>query len=251
LHKYLDRLVPLLGNSRMIIYDQNPHHAFMDDSPYKGVYQRAFSLLNIENFAVSSKYWSEHVKLNGMPSKFVKMWILPEYCNVGIPYVDRKFSVGFVGSMHPYRKEMINFLQHQGIEVYVHSGNSLPYNEYMSMLSNIKIYVHNEHYTLSVEGKPFDLGAALWQKDIEITSRGCFSVRNYSEGSETYLLGVKTLHLYDKIEQIPEILKTIQQMDAKERQSCIESSVKFIRESNEWEKTARILCGENIKESAI
>lgn len=241
LHRVMPQLLEYARDLPIVIFDQDPWNAFMDDSPYKGVYYRALECLNVKAIAVTTQSWVDFMKERGMPAVFASMWIDPEYCEVGPGYTDRSIRVGFVGSVHGYRKKLFDRLDDLEVQVNVQSGNALPYRDYLRSLSNIRVYIHSEDAPLSVDGQPMNLKDGLWMRDVEVAARGCFSIRNKGVGSESYWRGVETVMTYDEPEQVPELLSAIDKMDAWERQAAINRTVEYIKRSNRWQETAKLL----------
>lgn len=239
LHKHVDFIKNCLGSKPVTAYDQDAWEAFRDDSPYKGTYQLVASKLNVMSYAVTSKPWSDFIVSQGLPSQFVRMWVLPDYCDSMPSYEDRSINIGFIESLHAYRKKLFDFLDaSQGIQVNVQSGNSLPYKEYLRSLSSLRVFIHSEDAPLFVDGKEMNLKDALWVKDIEAASRGCFSIRNRGKDANSYFEGIETVFLYDDPREIPSIIEHVQKMDTTQRQETINRSVEFIKRSNKWAETA-------------
>lgn len=241
LHRELDRLAEQLLTVPVVVYDQDPWHGFMDDSPYKGVYQQAAQKLNIKSFAVTTKWWADYITDQGLPCEFVRMWVLPEYCSRTPIYEDRSINVGFIGALHPHRRALFDRLDDLGVQVNVQAGSSLPYKDYLNALSGIRVFIHSEDNGISCSGQPLNLKDALWIKDIEAAARGCFTIRNRGEGSDTYYAGCNTTLLYDDPGEIPGLLEGIERMQKNERQSLINDTVGFIQGSDRWQETARTL----------
>lgn len=166
-----------LGNTPVYYYEQDVWECFSDQATYPGSYQMIASAINIKSFLNTSKWWSDHVNSKGLPSKFVNMWMLPEYCSADPQWSTRKVDVGFCGQLHPYRRELFELLQREGINV--HHFPSGDYQHYLRCLSKMKIFVHSEQVNWSVDGTMLDGPNALWIKDIEAAARGCVSMREY------------------------------------------------------------------------
>lgn len=229
-----------LRDAPITVYDQDPWQAYMDDSPFKGAYEHIASHLNIKTFAVTTKWWCDFINDRGLPSTFVKMWVLPKYCNRGLTFEQRK-GPGFVGSLHPRRKMLVDMCNSAGIQMNVLSGNALPYEQFLSALSNLSIFVHNEDMPIFIDGKEHNFNTGMWVKDIEALARGCYSVRSRASGHETYLAGLESAVLYDDIRQVPDIINGINNMDSDVRQASIDKAVKAIEGAHVWHETASIL----------
>jgi hypothetical protein len=241
LHRVMRDLAPVLGGVPINIFDQDPWQAYMDDSPYKGVYEQAIVCLNVRTFALTSPRWVDILREKGLPTCLARMWMLPEYCTSVPPFLDRTVDVGFIGSLHPYRKTAFDRLSDLDVNVNVMAGNALPYDQYLKALSNVRIYVRTEDSPIVVDGQPLNLRDGLWGRDIEIAARGCFSIRNSGAGSEAYLDGINTVFIYDSIEQVPRLIRDIETMDPTYRQNLLDASVDCIRQSNGWHQTAATL----------
>jgi len=238
--KHLSSLKSWLNGQPIVIYDQDPWEAYKDDSPYKDAYHRSFMNLNVRSFALTTEWWVDFLQENGLPSMFVKMGVLPTYCNENKPYLERSSVAGFVGTVHPRRKELIDIVEKSGIHVAV-GTNSLSYPLFLKEIGKIRCFIHNEDMEITVDGKKLNFNTGMWVKDIEAASQGCFSIRSAAQGSESYLQGVPTVKLYEHIDQVPDIIRSIENMDPVERQDMINKSVQFIRSSDEWTKTATLL----------
>ncbi len=243
LYHKLDICSARFGQTPVVIYDQDPWEAFKDGGPYKGSYAAFMSQIkNIKTFALTTQWWVDYTNSVGIPCVFVPMGVLPEYCEAAPDWVDRSIPVGFVGTIHSYRAELFAKLEHNGVKVNIQSG--LQYDDFLKMLLNIQIYVHSEDAPFTVDGIEVNMGTGLWIKDVEAASRGCFSVRNRLEGHETYLEGIETVRLYDTLEDVPGVIKAIQDMNPVERQEAINRTVDYIRSSERWIETAKILIGD-------
>lgn len=242
--QHVDSLQRFLRDKPYSIYDQDPWNAYMDDSPYKGAYDVLASKTNVRTFAVTTKWWSEFIIKRGLPSDFVKMWMLPRYCDTGKPFTQRKHHTGFIGQVHGHRKAMFDFLKTVGVNV-VHAGNGFAYNAYLDQLADIGVYVHSEDRKLMIDGQVYNLDVGLWAREIEVTCRGCFSIRNTSsiapdDGAE-FLKNIPTAVLYDDIKQVPELVARIDSMPEQQRQHLIAETVSYIKNNNAWRDTAELL----------
>lgn len=228
------------GDTPFVVFDQDPWEAYRDGSAHKGSYDTIRSGLNVRTFAVTTKWWADFLNARDIPATFVKMWLLPEYCSRGPAFVDRSIDVGFVGTVHPYRKTLFDHLNSRGINVNI-SGNK-GYSQFLTSLSNIGCFVHSEDAPFTIDGTPSNLNVGLWIKDIEAASQGCFSVRNYAEGFETYIdENIRTVKLYHTIDDAVGIIDGIKKMDPQERQDSIDRTVEYIKSIDGWSVTAREL----------
>ncbi len=239
--RQLDRVAAAIGRTPVVVYDQDPWEAFRDGSPFKGTYERAAARLNVLSFAVTTKRWADLVVERGLPSTFVRMWVQQRYVSGGPAYLDRPVEVGFVGALHPYRKQLFEQLEQMGTKVTVFTGSSLPYPQFMEALSRIRVFIHCEDAPVVVDGKEENLKDGLWIKDVEAAGRGCFSIRNAGAGQDTYCTGIDTVLTYADAREVPELLRALTNMDPLERQATIDRSVGYIQWANRWHETALAL----------
>ena len=235
----VDKVAKFLKGKELVIYDQDPWEAFRDGSEFKGSYYKIADTLNVKFFAVTTKWWSDFLEDQGFPSRFVRMWMLPEYCTTDKPFTQRKIKQGFMGTVHPYRKHLFDFLATKGHTVTLLKSDS--YSSFLSTLSDIQIFVHSENVPITIDGAQQNLGTGLWIKDVEAAARGAFSIRNRLEGEDTYLEGLETVKLYDSIEEVPGILESIRGIDSTERQDMINRTVQLIKDKNSWVETVQTM----------
>lgn len=228
-----------LGTLKVNIYDQDPWAAFTDDSPFKGSYTRMMNELNVETFALTTKWWVDYLKSKGMPSLFVRMGLLPRYCHTSSLTTNRAVPIGFAGTTHPYRKTLFDFLASEGLPVWQHK--SVNYDDYLFLLSGIESFVHSEDAPIVIDGEKFNLNVGLWIKDIEATARGCFSFRNAGPDADTYLEGIPTAFQYEDVSELPEMLRTVQRMSQEEKLNLTKTASRIIREQDRWQETAELL----------
>lgn len=238
LMKHAQSVGSWLDGRPIVAYDQDPWQSYMDDSPYKGAYDHIVKHINVSAFALSTKWWVDFVSSRGLPAVFTRMWVLPEYCVQTTPYVNRIDLAGFVGSVHPRRKMLLDIIESGGIKTSVLATSSLGYAEFLTELSKLKCFVHNEDMTIIVDGKELNFNTGMWVKDIEAASQGCFSIRGKGDGSNTYFEGLQTVMLYDHIDQVPDVIRSIEAMDPNVRQAMIDHSVNVIRTNDVWSHTA-------------
>lgn len=229
------------GRTPVVVYDQDPWYALADDSPGKGTYERIAADLNVLTFAVTTEAWADLMRQQGLPTKFVRMGMLPEYCENVVRWEDRPVKLGFIGSVYPRRRQLFDRLGELGVNVNVRAGNVLPYPGYLRALSDIGIFIHNEGSQVIACGKVMDYADALWVKDLEAVARGCFSIRNSGHGSAAYYEGLKSALTFDSPDEVPGILARIDAMDPWERQAQLDADVEHLRQSNVWMATARTL----------
>ena len=239
-HRSIGALNSYLSNCPLVMYEQDPWHGYMDGSPYNGIFALIGQQLNLSFVAVTTRWWAEYMEAHSVSARFVKMWMLPQYCDRGPPLIDRHIELGFIGSMHPHRRKLIDLLDDAGMPVNASGGYD--YRGYLNALHRIKVYVHSEDCPFTIAGAPHNLNDGLWAREIEVGARGCISIRNWGVEHSSYVNDqVKNTFLYQRPEDVPGIIKTISQMDPIELQERINSTVEYIRDSDEWSRTAEIL----------
>jgi len=241
LFKFVNEIGSYLDGAPVMCYDQDPWQAYMDDSPYKGAYERIDSVLNVKAFALTTQWWVDFVNHRGRPAVFVPMWVLPEYCDSSQQFDQRTTHVGFVGALHPRRRELVEALKTVNVTVTVTPGSNLPYRQYLSALSKMQCFIHNEDMPIYIDDVKHNFNTGMWIKDIEAMSQGCFGIRCRGQGSETYANKLGTLLLYEDHREVPGLLDDIKRMDPEARQNLISSVVENIRTSDRWQETVTTL----------
>lgn len=225
-------LARMLGDRVLYVYEQDVWQAFMDDSPYKGAYRQLAAQLNIAAFLVTSRWWRDFVAAGGLPAKFVRMGMLPEYCNAGPAWEDRPIRLGFQGTLHPHRQAFYTQLAQMGLEV-----ETLPpasYEAYLANLQRMRIYVHTEDAPWCVDGRMLRRNA-LWIKETEVAARGTFVVRDAEEESEAYdIAELPTVVPFPSREAVAEIVAWIEAMNPRERRDRMVASAETMRRRDDW-----------------
>lgn len=230
-----DRIKEFVENKKLSVYDQDPWESFRDDGPWKDSYYKIAGSLNA-TFHVTSRFWSDFVSARGLKCHFVPMWVLPKYwvdvANIG---EQRKVDVGFIGQLHPYRKELFDYMKSIGIEVH-HLPSQGEYRKFLNTLGSMRVFLHAEEMQLQCEGTHCNLSDGLWIKDIEALSQGCFSIRNDGLGKEDYWLDKnRNFYTYKEFGDIPKIIEQIKEtnFDAQLHEP--------MRNMNRWKLTSEIL----------
>ncbi|MGE4338875.1 MAG: hypothetical protein AB7E55_23310 [Pigmentiphaga sp.] len=232
----LQRLLPelgyLLGDIPIWVYEQDPWHAFMDESPHRGAYRQTAETLNVVSYLNTSLWWSEYIRGQGLPSVFVRMGMLPEFCDVGKVWEKRSIAIGFQGTIHPHRRKFFGALAAMGVSVTVLESAS--YKRYLKRLHDIQIYVHTENDPWVLQGVPTPRNA-LWIKDTEVAARGCFAIRNHEDEAEAYDISeLPTIFTFREVAEVPDIIERIQSMPSAERAERMRTSVERMRQRNDW-----------------
>ena len=239
LYRVAHELKSWAQDTPVVIFDQDPWEAFRDDSPFKGAYERINSNLNVKKFVVTSAWWRDFLNARGYVAEFGPMWLLPEYCTNEPQQMQRPYEHAFYGTLHTYRQSFFDTIKADGFPI--HHRGGLSYGSYLTALSETKVFVYSDEFDFTVNGVPTNLKNGLWGKVIEAAGRGCFVVRNKGDDWQSYLDNIESIRLFDDPSEVSGILNTIRKMDPIERQTTIDTSVAFIKQSNRWQETAKIL----------
>jgi len=218
LYQSIDVVSNFLGDIPLLIYEQDPWQAFMDHSPYLGSYEIINKKINVKSFLTTSLWWSNFIKKRNLPSTFVRMGMLQNYCSYGKKWDERSIRYGFIGTMHGHRKLFFEKLRKNNILVDILPYS--PYNKFLKNLQNIRIYIHTENSPWIVDGKKIPRNA-LWIKETEAAARGCFVIRDYEIESKAY-----------DISNLP--TKFIESLPSAEKNRRIEKAVAEMKSRNDW-----------------
>ncbi len=232
LFRYLNEISRFLRGQPLSIYDQDPWQAYIDGSPTQGCYGEFARQLNISSFMLTSKWWSNFCADRGLPTCFVRMGMLPRYCQKGPKWESREIDCGFQGTLHPHRKQFFDELSASGLPVTVLPSGD--YSSYLSALHNIKIYIHTEDAPWQVAGKMLPRNS-LWIKDVEVAARGCFAIRNWDEDFDAYdIESIPTIAAFRKVSEVKNIVEEIWSLPEIERQDRVNNAVQTILERDDW-----------------
>ena len=228
----LDAVSKLLDGRPLAIYDQDPWQAYIDDSPTRGCYVEFQQKLNISALMLTTKWWTDYCAERGLPTKFVRMGMLPRYCDAGPAWVQRPIEVGFQGTLHPHRKIFFDELAAMGLKVTVLGSGG--YSQYLETLHGIQIYIHTEDAPWLVDGQYIPRNS-LWIKDVEVAARGCFAMRNWDEDCAAYGIDeLPTISAFHKPSEVLQMVESIRAMPVDDRQHLIEETVATIRRRDDW-----------------
>ena len=233
LFQQVDLVASKIKKTPIVVYDQDPWESFHDESPYKGAYDLIASRLNVITFATTSAWWVDLISSKGIPATFVRMWMLPEYCQSSIS-LEKRTNIGFIGTLHPRRKKLIDELAKRNINVNVVPGN-LDYQSFLQKLETLKVFIHNENQPYTVDCMPANIGTGLWVKDIEAAARGCYSVRDNQHGALSYHIDqIGSIKLYDTFDDIEHILRAIDPINSSR-------AIELIQDLNCWKETVETI----------
>ncbi len=127
-------------------------------------------------FLLPSNFWAAKCRERLIKAVFCRPWLHPDQCRDPIPWADRKYDVAFFGTIHPSRAAFFEGLERAGIKVHVEQ--MMGYQQYLDALRDTRITVRTEpvrgEYDFPITGVN-----ALYFRDVEAASQGCFSVRTF------------------------------------------------------------------------
>lgn len=240
LNRVLDDLKTHLKNRLVFVYEQDPWESFGSDASCPGAYERIHNSLNVKSFLTPTKWWSDLINSKGVPSTFVKMWVLDEYCSIGLTSILRSPELGFMGQVHPWRKNGLDALKGLRQEVSIIPTCS-DYRSYLKKVGTMVTFLHDEppHFKLNNEMIPCN---SMWGKEVEVMSQGTFCFRNREEEALTYgLRGNPLLLEYDTYEELIERLNVTLALSFEERDNMIATGVKMIKEDEGWKTVIKAM----------
>jgi hypothetical protein len=232
LHANLPRIRKVLGGAPMFVYDQDVWQSFMDGSPWKGAYGHILSELNVESFLVTSRWWRDFVAAKGLPVRFVRMGMLPRYCDPGPDWDARPSEVAFQGTVHPHRRAFFDELARLGLEVELFP--SAPYQAFLANLHAMRVFVHTEDQPWQVDGVSLRRNA-LWIKETEAAARGTFSIRDHEDEADAYgIAELPTILTYREVREVPGIVASLRGMPARERRDRMVAAAEAMKRRDDW-----------------
>lgn len=229
----------------VMVYDQDPWENFIVSSPYFGSYQRIASQLNVTSFFNTSKWWSDRVIEQGLPSRFVNLWMRPEYCVEPVPWAERKHDVVFCGTLYPRRQKFFNELKAQGLDVQV-TRSSMSYPKYLEFVSSCKVMIRSEKidWRVSFNGQEqgLELPNALWIRDVECAARACFSLREGDpEKLEWGLDSVPSIISFSDAGEAVEKVRAIMDLSADKAEATLAFGSNRIKEMDKWQTIVKAI----------
>ncbi|MFZ4808753.1 MAG: hypothetical protein ACOYLQ_15975 [Hyphomicrobiaceae bacterium] len=239
LDMHLERIASYLAGRRLYIYEQDPWQAFMDSSPYRGAYQRIAARLDVAAFLLTSSWWRSYVTELGLPAKFVRMGMLPVYCDPGPDWDAREIRLGFQGTLHPHRKDFYAAVELKGLRTEVLPPTA--YDDYLKNLHRMRFFIHTEDAPWTVDGRAIPRNA-LWIKETEVAARGTFAIRDHEEESAAYgIAELPTVRTFKNLEEIPDIVAGIESLSPSVRRDMMVSSAETMRRRDDWMTVVRAL----------
>lgn len=233
INREVENLSKFFEGRDVYVYEQDPWECFGDEAFCPGSYQRIYEKLQIKSFLTPTKWWSDHINSVGIPSKFVKMWMLPEYCSENLSYSDRKIEVGHMGQLHPWRKTGLENLSKLGLSVDI-VKTTTDYRTYLKTLGTMKTFLHDESPHFAIGGKIVPCNA-MWGKEVEVMSQGTFCLRNREDESVFY--GLRSNPLLLEFSSYEEIVHLVNEQSKKSNEELNELrrvGVEMIRSDEGW-----------------
>lgn len=230
--QYIPFLAKVTEKSGAFYYDQDPWEAYYSGASSPGVYRKLASMVPVRSFLVTSRWWANYIaKTDNLPTKFVRMGMLPKLCNRGPIYEKRPVEIGFQGSLHDQRTEFFQRMTKLGIDTQFLP--SVPYKKFLKSVQDIRIFLHR---SVLPDGSPFN---GLWAKEIEVAARGTFAIRNWDEDADAYGIDeIPTVFPFEDESDVPDIIEKIRSMSAQDRNSRIDFAVSKIKERDDWQTVA-------------
>ena len=191
----LDRLLGVVSTCipegcKVFVYELDTWCNFVKGEPLRDSYERITRSLSRHHwdqdptdpdaelpvFLVASHFWAAKCRERLIKAVFCRPWLHPDQCRDPIPWADRKYDVAFFGTIHPSRAAFFEGLEKAGIKVHVEQ--MMGYQQYLDALRDTRITVRTEpvrgEYDFPITGVN-----ALYFRDVEAASQGCFSVRTF------------------------------------------------------------------------
>lgn len=236
----LEKVKAIVKDYPVIVQDYDPWVSFVDDSPYKGSYQKIYETLNVKKFVVSSNQWANFISQKSMQAVAIKLGVSSEMCHAN-PWENRKLEMEFRGSYRVYREKNFKRLENLGLVNIWKREFIKPYNKFLDYLSDLKIWLHFEDEPAIVDNVPMEYNF-LWPKSLEILSQGCFLVRNKQTEASFYDIDkIPHAFLFNNLEDLPKLLDDIKAMPIKEKNERMLEGVEFIKNSEYYTKAVNVI----------
>lgn len=235
--RYWKPLIPFLARyaerAQLFLYDQDPWEAYHDGGCCPGIYPLAADLLPMKAFLVTSKWWADYIaKRDGLPTRFVRMGAVAANCDVGPPFSERPYLVGFQGALHPHRRAFFERMATRGVDATLLDRQ--PFMTFLKTVQQIGIFLYDDNNALTVDGVPTSFHG-LWGKCLTVAARGCFVIRNDDESRRPYGIDdIPTVFPYQDEAEIPGLVAKIRGMTESERVSRMTDAVELIKKRNDW-----------------
>jgi len=231
--RHLNRIADVTSGREVYIYEQDPWESFYDVAACPGSYERITERIKPVSFLNTSKWWSDLIRSKGIQSRFVKMWVLPEYCGYSISHEKREISTGFMGSMHTYRITALENMRRVGVNPEILKFTGV-YKDYLRAIGGMRMFIHDEPNRWMMGGSVIPCNA-LWGKDVEPMSQGTFCLRNREDEAEAYGLRDNPLLIeYGSYEEMADKISDNLKLSPDETDLLARKGVDMIREDAGW-----------------
>lgn len=241
----IDKLEAMLMGTNIIVYEQDTWENFLTSSPYCGTYQEICKRFNVLSFLNMSHWWSDLVRSCGMPSRFIQVWMLPEYCPEPTRWLQKTHDVVFCGTMYPHRVAFFDKLRTEGVDVEVVPAGK-GYSEYLQLLSSSKISIRSEliNWEINAGNGPFVVTRpnAQWQRDIECAARGCVSMREVDDEMKLWSISdIPSIVPFETPREAAENIRNILTRSPEQMDEILKHSVDVVRAGRGWQTVPDVI----------
>ncbi|NIZ00151.1 hypothetical protein [Thalassospira lucentensis] len=231
----LPYLAKISETSELYMYDQDPWEAYHDNGACRGIYELLQSLIRVESFLVTSKWWCDHIANQTEATvKFVRMGAIPQNCDPGKPFTKRKHEIGFQGTVHPHRQKFFDELEKTS-GLHTEILERVDFETFLKTVQEVGIYLYDDHASLTVQGEPTSFHG-LWGKCLTVAGRGCFVIRNDDLSRAAYNIDeIPTVFPYKDRSEIPKLVEHIRRMPEEERWRRMNKAVEIIKNRQDWQ----------------
>ena len=226
--------------SKVFFYDQDPWEAYHDNAACRGIYEKIFQTIRPEAFLVTSPWWAEYIRQHSkLPVHFVRMGILPKYCDQGDSFAKRAYKVGFQGTVHPHRMSFYDRLREHGIKVDILPKK--PFFSFLKDVQNIGIFIYGDQGAIKMNGtrQPFH---GLWGKCLTVAGRGCFVIRNHDLAYDGYAINeLPTVQTFKEDAEIPGLIRNIVNRSDAKNDILIAQTISKLKERNDWQSVSSFM----------
>ena len=242
----LPRLKGALASRPIMVYDQDPWESFLANSTYSGAYQKIYDTLNVSTFLNVSHWWRDRVLELGLPSRFVQIWTLPQYCrSEPIPWKQRQHDAVFCGTLYSRRKAFFDDLARHGVNVEViPAGKS--FVDYLNAIANSRVAIRSERVEwpiITAQGPMLLTSAnALWKRDIETAAVGCFSMRDLDAEAKSWSVDdISTIVPFLDAEGAAGNFQRIMSLHPDDADALIKQGIEYVKNAPGWNITCDVI----------
>jgi hypothetical protein len=238
LNRLLSDFRSLLNGREIRIYEQDPWESYIDGGAALGFYKRLPKFLNAMTF-VTSRWWSDKLKSDGVNASWVRMGMDSVYCEVGPKFNERLIPVGFRGAFYDHRVKAFEEMEQAGVSI-TFERTRVDYEGYMKYLHTTKIFTHDESGTWQSSEGPIPRWTGIHIKDIETAARGAFVLRNACPDDCGYEFHkIPTILFYDKPSNAKQVIDRLYMYSDEEIFNMQKAAVAELRGRDDWYMAAR------------